>query len=1052
MPDLRAPRSFVHCCSLLVAALAAAACSAAGLAAQGLSGAALTGRVAGRDGRPIADARLTLVEPETGHRFSASTTAAGRFTFEALAPGDYRLDAAAIGFEPLHDRAVFLRLGERLELDLALAPVSVTLPDITVTAGASDAGSGAGGPAATISRRSIEHLPLLDRDLAHLLDANVYIVPGRVGGFSISGQGSRFNSIQIDGGIANDVYGVDAAGTPGSQAGGRAISPEAVREIQVAVAPFDVREGGFSGGLINAVTRSGTNRFEARAFGAFERADLVGDDTAGVPADGFHQNQYGIVVGGPIVRDRLHFFAVADLQDRAAPYAGPSALEPTPGVSPATAERVRTAIRNRFGFDPGGPDAPILGQPADNWFAKLSWQPAPGHVLELSYNRVDGDLDQLNRTVVNRVNRDGWQLANSGSRIASRSDALRLRAVSARGPVANELLLSYQTAADDQAVPNRVPLFLVQADLPNVFIAAGSDRTAQQTTLHQRVAELTDNVTVPWRRHSFTIGAQAELFHFRDVFFPASLGVWTFASADALETGDPFRYEVALPLRPGGPAADFGVRQVGAYVQDWWTPLPRLEVTLGLRWDVAFADHPPTNPDLLASSALGGIDTGELPSGNGLLSPRLGFRFAAGGATTLRGGIGLFTGRPPFVWLGQAFANTGREQVTLVCAAANGVPAPTADIAQLPETCTGTGGPVPTPASVVYFDHGFRLPQTLKAAVGADRDLGGGWTASADVVGTWSRHQLYVEDVNLVPGETDAEGRLRYGGVGTGGAAVPLRVDAAFGPVLRLSDGSGDRSVMAVATVHKRFRHGELSAGYAWSRSRDVLTALNPNPSLILLNNALDGTLAERNLRPSGLDVPHRIAVSGSVDLPLGFGLGLIYSARSGTPYSYVVTGDANADGFASNDLVYVPRDASDILLADPSRFPALDAFIRSEPCLASQRGRIMPRNSCRNPWVTSLDLRLEGGVGLGGRRLALLVDVFNLPNLLDGGWGLVRQTARVEELPLLSVIGYDAAARRPIYSVPVLNGAAVFPALRQVQTAISRWQIQIGARFTYAR
>ena len=1051
MQDLRPPRSILRPCGLLVVALVAAGCGAADLAAQGLSGAALTGRVAAADGRPLADARLTLVDHQTGHSFTAAATSAGRFTFEALPPGDYQLDAAAIGFEPIHDRSVTLGLGQRLELDLLLAPAPASLPEVVARGFFPGRGSASGGPAATISERSIDHLPLLDRDLAHLLDANVYIVPGRVGGFSISGQGSRFNSIQIDGGIANDVYGVDAAGTPASASGARAISPEAVREIQVLVAPFDVRQGGFSGGLINAVTRSGTNRFEATAFGAFERAGLVGRDAAGLATDGFHQNQYGLALGGPILRDRLHFFGVADLQDRATPFAGPSATDPTPGVSPAAAERVQAAIRNRFGCDPGGAEAPILGQPADNWFAKLSWQPAPGHLIDLSYSRVDGGLDRLGRTVVNRVNRDGWQLANSGSRIQSRSSTLRLEAVNALGRTTNELLLSYQTASDDQTVPNRVPLFLVQGDLANVFIAAGSDRMSQQTTLHQRVAELTDNVTVPWRRHSLTVGAQTQLFHFRDLFFPGSLGVWTFASADALEAGDPFRYEVALPLRPGAPAADFGVRQIGVYAQDRWTPVPRLELTLGLRWDVPFTDHPPTNPDLLASSALGRIDTGVLPTGNGSFSPRLGFRFAAGRATTLRGGIGLFTGRPPFVWLGQAFVNTGREQVTLVCTAVNGVPAPTAAVTRLPQACPGTGAAVPPPASVVFFDPGFRFPQTLKAAVGADQDLGAGWVASLDLVGTWARNQLYVDDVNLVPDATDAEGRLRYG-VGVGVTAVPSRADAAFGQVLRLSSRSGDRSVAASATMRKRFRHGELSAGYAWSRSRDVLTALNPNPSLVLLNNALDGTLAERNQRPSGLDVPHRVAVSGSVDLPFGFGLGLIYSARSGTPYAYVTTGDANADGFASNDLVYVPRDASDILLADPSRFPDLDAFIRSEPCLAAQRGRIMQRNSCRNPWVTSLDLRLEGGIGIAARRLSLIVDMFNLPNLLNGGWGLVRQTAPVEELPLLAVVGYDPAARRPIYSAPVLNGAAVFPALRQVQTAVSRWQIQIGARFAYAR
>jgi hypothetical protein len=998
------------------------------VSAQGVSGAALAGRITA-DRQPVLDARVTLTDQSTGTSFAVITGPSGHYAFETLLPGSYRLQVVAIGFERSSDRTVTLAVGQRLALDIPLGASAYELPDLSVE-GARIGGSASGGPSVVVSQATIERLPLLDRDLARLLDANPYALPGRTGGFAISGQGSRFNAVRVDGGIANDPFGLSPAGTPGSTAGGRAISLEAVREFQVAVAPFDVRLGDFSGGLINLVTRSGTNQFEGSVFGEVQRPGLVGHDTAGAPVSTFRLDQIGARVGGPIVRDRLHFLAVVDLESRRTPFAGPAGSDPR-GVSAATAERIRRAVIDNFGFDPGGTEAPVLRQPDRNWFGKLTWQPGRRHVVELSHNRVNAELDDLGRTNINQADRDGWQLSSSGSRVQSRAAATRLRAVSTLPWGSNELLLGHQVLDDDAVLARKVPLYLVQADLPGTYVAAGSVKNGE-TSLHQRIIELTDNVTAPWRAHQLTAGVQTQLFDFRDDIFPGSLGVWTFDSAAALEARSPSRYEVALPLRPGGPLADFGLRQVGVYLQDRWSPLRRAELTVGLRWDVPFADRPATNAELAGSAALGHIDTGRFPSGRGVLSPRLGVRVNADRRTIVRGGIGAFTGRPPMAWLAQAFHNTGLDQVTVICTAPGMIPPPVSDVANLPSDC-GIPGSVP-PAAVSYFDPRFRFPQTVKLAAGVDRDLGARWTASIDMVRTWARNQLYLEDVNLIPGTADQEGRLHY----------LFRRDDRFTAVYRHSNRSADRSVAATLRIEKRFARAYASAGYTWSRTRDLLNTLNSSDPLILRNTPLDGSLGDRNLRTSGLDVPHRVALSGWTDLPAGFGLALIYTARAGTPYAYVLNGDANADAITLNDLVYVPRDASDILLTDPSRYPELERFIASEPCLVRQRGRIMARNTCRNPWITSLDMRLDKGWSLAGRRMALTVDIFNLPHLLNGDWGLVRQTARLEGVTLLRLAGFDETAGRSRYALSAL------PERRQILTEESRWRIQLGGRLGF--
>lgn len=1020
--------------------------------AQGRSGAAVVGRVETVDAVPIVGARVELVNRETGNRFQTTTDHGGRFWFESLAPGGYALTASAIGYGPSPRQLFVLAVGRRHVVAVPLAPVR-RLAEIQATAVPLDA-AGAGGPTIVAGADVVAATPLLGRDVLGLLNATPFGAPGRNGGFSYSGQGTRFNGIEIDGSRGNDVYGIDPDGTPASAASGRAISVEAIREFQVMVAPFDVRYGQFTGGFVNLATRSGTNRFEGSAFGFLQRPGLVGRDPGGLTAGAFRNDQWGAVIGGPIIPNRLHFFAVADLANQATPFAGFSPDDPTTGVLRATAERIRTAIRQRFGFDPGGADSPVIHQSSHNWFGKLTWQPSPRHWLELSYNRVDASLDNFNRRVTNRRNRDGWQLANSGARLASGSATTHLRAVSSMGRVVNEAVVSYQGALERQVLPNIVPLFLVQADQLNTYVAAGSVKS-QLTSMAQHGFELTDNLTWHAGGHELTLGGAFQRYRFKDVFFPGSLGVWTFGSVAALEAGQPNRYEVALPVRAGGPVAAFDAGMMAGYLQDRWSPWPSLELTLGVRIDVPVLDYPVENPTLAASTELGRIRTSDLASGYPMLSPRIGFQFqpGSGGRTVIRGGAGVFTARPPLQWFGEAFVSTGLEQVTLSCELADGVPAPTADVTALPRSCLNGGLPTSPPATISYFDPGFRFPQTIKLALGLDQALGDGWMASVDLIHSRSRNQVYVTDVNLVERGVSSEGRRMYGVLGLGGNAQPTRIDGAnFGPVYRHENRSADRSTAVTVRVEKNFGRVKTTAGYTWSRSLDLMTVAASSALINLQNNALDGPLDDRVLRPSAFDVPHRLTLTAAADLPLGFGLGVLATAQAGTPYAYVVNGDANADALAGNDLFYIPRNAADITLTDPARYSDLDRFIRSEPCLDRQRGRLMARSSCRNPWVTTLDVRMSKTFGMVGRWIAVTADLFNLPNLIDRDWGVTRVTGLTEELPLLSVAGVDPVHGRPVYAIPTApgTGESLFPMRRRPQAELSRWRAQLGARVSW--
>ncbi|MEZ4586272.1 MAG: TonB-dependent receptor [Gemmatimonadales bacterium] len=1024
-------------------------------AAQGVTSAAVQGIVTSGVGAPIEGANVVLLNTQTGVRLLSQSRNNGRYNFENVAPGGpYTIEIRAIGFEMATRSGVVLTLGQRYTAHFELKPQVVTLEELAVIAVTNPLiNSGRTGPASTITDTAIQSLPLLGRNFTSLLNANPQVIPGRTGGVSIAGQNNRFNNIQVDGGVNNDVFGLPSSGTPGGQASAKPLSLEALKEFQVLIAPFDVRYGSFSGGLVNAVTKSGTNEFHGSLFGYLQRPGLVGADTAGGDIADFDINQYGFTLGGPLVRNKAHFFVAGDFQSRSTPYFGFEAGEPATGIEVATADRVRTFLMSNYGFDPGGVTPPVLKQPDNNFFAKVNWQLTDKHTLEVSNNYVKASDDNFSRSTRNRNNRDGWMLSNSGYAFTNKTNSTRVKLTSTVGNASNELLVGYQTVRDRRASTlNDVPLILVQGDVAGNYIAAGSEKFSQANSLDQNVLEITDNFTFGVGNHQLTIGTHNEIFSFVNTFFAGSKGVWTFNSVADLEARNPGRYELQLETRPGGGTADWGVRQIGGYVQDRFSPVANLWITLGLRFDVPFMDKPVENTTL--SGSVFGVNTSEFPSGNVLFSPRVGFNYDVNGMgnTVIRGGAGIFSGRPPFVWLSNAFTNTGLEQVTLTCTGA-AIPTFTADGNNQPTVCASGGPPSPPIASVNYFDPNTKFQQAAKFSLGLDQQLGWGMVGTVDLLLTRGRNTLYFIDENTVEEGVNGEGRMMYGTPNGSGGITRSRLSTSFGQVIRHENRSEDRSFLATAQLQKRFSSGvEFNVAYTYSKTKDLFSLGSSTAGSNLLNTPLVGTLENRDLQVSAFDVPHKISVSGSFGLPYGVGLSVIYNGRSGNPFAYIVNGDVNGDGLSTNDLIYVPSSASDISLATASDYATLDAFIEGEACLRESRGQIMERNTCRNPWSSFVDMRLSKFFRtVGGQGLEISADFFNLLNLINGDWGLIRESNLFEQKTLLNLTGYDdrgtpsTADDRGIYSLSTNNFYR-----DRVQVLSSRWRIQLGAKYVF--
>lgn len=1034
------------------------------LAAQGVTTAAIQGTVTTEAGSPVAEASVLLTNETNGRHWALVTRPDGRFLHEAVSPGTYRVDVRALGFTPAARTALSLALGQRLVADFVLQPVAVELTPVTVT-GTRDPvlDPARTGPADVVDRATIDGLPNLGHTFFGITLQSPQVVSSvrtaaiaTASGISFDGQNRVYNSFRIDGGMHQDLY---RGQLPGRESLPRPLSLEALEEVQILTAPFDVRHGGFAGGLVNAVTRSGTNTVHGSLFAFLTDAALVRRGGVGDAVGDFTTWQYGGTVGGPIVRDRAHYFVGLDAQHRVVPDPGPlisdtvgGADTSNIGISYASAERFRTLLDTLYGLDPGTL-GPVQGRvPTRELFAKVTVQVGTNSHLAGSYQYGYGNRqDFLLRT------RDYYALSTLGQAEPSTIHTSRLIWTSLlAGRWSNELSVGFLRLRDECRPTASYPEIRVFT-APAVFLTAGTLGGCQRSALRQEAVEVTDHATVGLGRHVVSVGAHGELLRFRDDLVNNSPGLWVFNGLNAFEAGTAQRYQRSLrgPSWDGG--VDFRVRQLALYAQDRWHPTRSLTLTAGLRLDVPFLpDAVATNDSLQAAL---GADTGRLPSGNVAWSPRLGINYDVGGDahTFVRGGIGLFSGPAPYRWLSNAYRDDGTQELLLDCV---GLQVPPFDPVNQPAMCASRG---PSPR-LSFFDPDVKAPQNLKLALGVDRQLPARLVGTLDLVYTRAVHQLYLTDANLAPsiGVAGGEGnRAMYGTISAQAAATPARVSSAFGQVVRVSSRSGDQSLSVSAQLRTRFGGAiEGSALYAYTRARDRMSIAHIQARAMLEGAVLDGRLEDRRLGTSLFEIPHRVQLMATARLPYRASLTLLYAGASGRPFTYVVAGDANADGIGTNlrqDPVYVPRDRADIAMdgngaaagvgtaaQQDSAYALLDGFIRDVPCLREQRGRIMARNSCRNPWFGTLNARLtKGFAAIGAQSLELTADLYNVLNLISSRWGLSRYDGLTFGTDLLVPTGYDAAAERGIYALRL-------PPRNQVDDLASRWQVELGVRYVF--
>jgi hypothetical protein len=1036
------------------------------LPAQGVTGGAVQGTVSDSAGTAIEDATVVATNVATGERWQVATRSQGRYAVEHLTVGGpYRVEVRALGFAPAERHDVVLSQGRRVWIDFALTPSAVTLEELSVTGRATELDPARTGPSLTLPESTIARLPLDGRDFSRFAVLSPFVSPSADGELSFAGQHRAFNSTLVDGTTYNSLRGGGAdgfGGIPGTQReyGFFAIVPEALQEIQIASAPYDVRYGNFTGGLISAVTRSGSNAWQGSLYGYDESPSLAGHNPDGTRVDPFTRQEIGLTLGGPIVRDRVAFFLQAGLNRNRYPQTTPSPaddgsedVDSAIGISSANALRFRGILRETYGVDAGefgGIDRSVgIGRV----FAKVTAQLGVNSRLEVSQSYLhesprladlhfpgfiafsSGGAYDPNDVSVTRLE---WTAAFAARWTNQATLALRSQ--------------GHQCHPEGDFI--RLTVRLGDADME-----AGQQRFCAGGDNRERVWELTDNLELAAGAHHFTLGTHNELVRMADVGV-MDAGQWFFTSLEALESEVPSAYEraVAGPDAPADATTRFRVTQLGLYLQDQWTPNARLTVTGGIRMDLPLLEDAPREIPLLLDELR--VSSAVTPSGTPIWSPRIGVNYDLSGRGTafLRGGLGLFSGRPAYTWLGNVYGENGSVGLGFVRCEGDQLPALTLDPSAPPAQCADAGPPRPL---VSVFDPAFRYPRDLKISAGADVALPWGLVGTADVLFTAGVDQFAVRDLNLGPpvGVAVGEaGRVLYGTFGEGGP-VPNHRSEAFDAVTEVTNRSGDRAYSLALQLRKRLGHGgEVLASYSYTdaRNRADMPALSGRGLLGL--TVLDGTWEQPALRPALWSLPHKVTIAATAGLPLGLRLGLTWLGISGAPVSYVVVGDANADGFDNpgagryNDAVYLPLSPDDITLAEGERYSDLDRFIRSQPCLQRQRGRLARRNSCRNPWSSRLDVRLSGAIPsvVRGQSIEMMADLFNVLNLLDRDWGQVRGAVEEFGAPsvgnrvgLLELVGYDQDRGRGRYHI-------LAPRAREVAIEQTRWRARLGLRYVF--
>lgn len=1096
MPHRRSPGfRFALLCSVFISTFSLS------LHAQVTSG-SIGGNVTTRgDNVALPGVTIEAVHLPTGTRYTTATNSNGRYVIpNARIGGPYRITAALEGFKGSTVQNAQVRIGETTEVPIALGLAAVS-EAITVTASSDPIiNPNRTGSESQVSTKQIETLPTVNRSLQDYARTNPYFVidprDESQTTMQVAGRNNRYNNIQIDGAVNNDLFGLAATGTPGGQANTQPVSLDAIQQIQLVVSPYDVRQGGFTGGGINAVTRSGTNKLSGSVFGTKRSASNVGKNVpVFIPANfsgngsrtaitekpitNFSYSQFGGRLGGAIIQDRLFFFVNGERNRKSQPegnsadgtagtnYSNATQDAVCGNVPGCSAERLRQDLMTRFNYDPG-----LLGDlgkltPSNLGFLRLDLNASAGNALTLRHNYVKGSTDVASNRSSGQFRFPTsiyTQADRTNSSVAQLNSVLTASAY-------NEARIGVQTIKDARVTPVIFPSIEIGGTNQNATLNAGTERFSGANSLNQKITEITDDFTWTRGNHTIVLGTHNELFKFKNLFLSEAYGYYFYPTLAAFENqtcptitsgiGCEYRISYATGSDPRRPTA-FGAQQYGVYASDQWHMNNNLTLTFGIRGDKPrFNDTPSFNPAVQTAI---GFNTATHPAEEIVVSPRIGFNWnPGGGKQQLRGGIGVFAGRAPYVWVSNAYGGTGVEQVSLACRSIDKCAVPAFNADPLNQPKLGAAGAL----SVDLIDPNFKFPRVLRGTLGYDRELFWGVRGTLELLYSRTQEDVYYQNLNYVQAATSPlDGRPTYA------RRTTALVDATI-----LTNTTKGSEVVQTLQLVRPFAHGvTLSGNYAHQNAKSAFDATSSRAISNWRFQHNRGDIFTPQLGRSAFEQKHRFNLSATYDLatgPFNHTFGLFYNAQSGRPYSLLLGGDPNRDTNASNDLLYIPGGADKFILCPSNATTptatspcgsrtALDSGLFQNYITAAgldpTKARIINKYESFEPWSRHLDFHYGLQLPVKIAFTEVTLDMLNLLHYFDKNQGNVYFVSNQNVTPV-TYVAQDAATGKPIYregsTTLDASGNRTFGSLtpgRQFSIADlpSRWQMRLGLRVTF--
>ena len=1052
------------------------------------------------NGEDVIGATITVTHVPTGAVYRSVTNSVGRFTIQGMrAGGPYTVEISYIGYKTKEIKNVTLKLGEMSDLSTQLEEDAHALGEVVVK-GKLGLDASKTGAATSYSAKDIANMPSISHSIGDITRMNPMVSVSQSGAMSFAGVNNRYNSFQVDGAVNNDVFGLTSNGQNGGQAGTQPISTETIDQVQVSVAPFDVRQSGFTGGAINAITKSGTNTFHGSVYGNWLNKDLIGSKYTlmnGKDSQKYDDEtdyRYGVTLGGPIIKNKLYFFANYEKSNKEYPnnygYGSEASKLGTEGFN--IADEVLSILKEK-GYN-ASYNNPKNYTKSDKAGIKLDWNINDKHKATFGWRMVNAKQLNSNSTA-GYLNASDYQYD-----FVSKTNTFTAELNSSfSDKINNQFQASYVSVRDHRDPKGIAPMIQIK-NVGGGTLCLGTERSSTANSLNQDIITFTDNLNWYVNNHTLTFGTHGEYYKFKNLFIQDNYGTYYFNNFDDFKmfangqtvaqsvdsktgkityynTLNQYRFCAANVAVTGDPrwAPEFAAGQIGFYAQDKFNVTPNFELTYGLRMDIPlFFDTPTENAEFNASAAKQGwnVVTNHKLSSTPMWSPRVGFRWNIEKEHNmiLRGGAGIFTGRIPFVWLSNNFTNTGIQTSVYNVYGSSGLKDGKQNTGKLSDVSLivdpykqsenteklGTSN-----QAINVFDKDFKFTQNLRLDLALDFTLAG---IDFTLEGVLSKNlnDIYYKDLTRTEagktlGETyeslSFDNRPMF-------AKITSTEDAnlkKFTNVYMLDNTSRGYSYNLSLSAVKRFDFGlDLAASYTYSRSKSVNCGTS---SVAQSNYNYNYTYQNPNSPELGFtafNVPHQIKASAFYHKDYAehwnTTVGLIYTGTSGSPYSLYYYGDLNQDGSNGNDLMFIPTDEQ----IDKMQFKAnknytadeqkenFREWIANDGYMSKHRGEYFKRYADNLPFESHFDFHLaqtyKFKVGAQVHAVELSFDVLNVGNMFNKKWGR-----------------YTSTGTAKYYSPVTYSGNGQFQFLhpgnyemRSYDDYYSRWRGQLGLKYTF--